>query len=261
MKIYNYDKITKEYLFESEANVDIEASKKAGINIYYLPADATSVKPPKTVKFEVAIYENGWQITPDFRNEWITDKSLIPMKHDKIGELPQGFIYITEAQYKKIINDKDYYILEDNKLIENPNYQEIKYKENLDKLIQHIYELKAKKAYGGVLINNTYLFETNQISITNTVASLALMGTSTNWKFYTTDNLPIAVKITKTQLNKIAKFGQAMIDAAFEVEGKANEQLKQATIEQINDVQWQNDFMIAIEKEMNEVNYQLEMEL
>lgn len=261
MKIYNYDKITKEYLFESEANIDIEATKKAGIDIYYLPADATNVKPPKTVKFEVAIYENGWQITPDFRNEWITDKSLIPIKHNKIGELPQGFIYITEAQYKKIINDKDYYVFENNKLIINPNYADIKYAQNIDKLVQEVYELKAKKAYGGVLINNTYIFETNQISITNTVASLALMGASTNWKFYTIDNLPIAIKITKTQLNKIAKFGQTMIDAAFEVEGKANEQLKQATIEQINDVQWQNDFMIAIEKEMNEVNYQLEMEL
>lgn len=261
MKIYNYDKITKEYLFESEANIDKEASKAAGFNVYYLPAEATSIKPPKTVKFEVAIYENGWQIVPDFRNEWITDKSLNPIKYYEIGELPTGFIYITEAQYKKINEDKDYYIFEDNKLVVNPNYDKIKYSQNLDKLMKYTYNLKAEKAYGGVLINDKYIFETNQISITNTVASLALMGTSTNWKFYTIDNLPISVKITKAQLTKIAKFGQSMIDAAFAVEGNANEILKETSMDLINDLQWQNDFMINFEKEINKVNYKLEMEL
>lgn len=126
MKIYNYDSITKEYIGESEASLDIEATKAEGHNVYYLPANATFTKPPKTLKFEVAIYDNGWQKYEDFRGCWIVDEEMKPIVYDKIGELPEGFIYVTNKQAAKIQEDDLFYIIEDEQLIENPDYEEQK---------------------------------------------------------------------------------------------------------------------------------------
>ena len=126
MKIYNYSHFTHEYLFESDASIDKEASKAEGRDIYYLPADATFTKPPKTLKFEVAVYENGWQKKADYRDCWIVDKEMQPKKQDKIGDLPDGFIYVTDAQAAKIQEDDLFYVIEDGQLIENPNYEEQK---------------------------------------------------------------------------------------------------------------------------------------
>lgn len=111
-------------------------------------------------------------------------------------------------------------------------------------LVNKVYQIKADRAYGGVVINNTLVFETNQTAVTNTVASLALMDDSTtaNWKFYTVDGIPIVQPVTKLQLAGIAKFGQAMINACFQVEGTFNEQLKKATVEQLIDDNWVQQF-------------------
>lgn len=123
-------------------------------------------------------------------------------------------------------------------------------------LVQLIYEIKAKKAYGGVIINDLLVFETNQVSITSTVASLALMSdTSTaNWKFYTVEGQPYSQEITKAQLFGIASFGQAMINDCFAVEGQYNEKLKEATIEQLNDVEWCEKFIEQVQSTMDEIN-------
>lgn len=126
MKIYNYSHFTHEYLFESDASIDKEASKAGGKDVYYLPADATFAKPPKTLKFEVAVYENGWQKKADYRDCWMVDKEMQPKKQDKIGDLPGGFIYITDTQAAKIQEDDLFYVIEDGQLIENPNYAEQK---------------------------------------------------------------------------------------------------------------------------------------
>ena len=122
MKLYNFDMFTKEYLSEGEAPIDIEATKKEGKNVYYLPANSTFTKPPKTLNFEVAVYENGWQKKSDYRNCWIVDENMQPIKQTSIGDLPNGFIYVTDAQATKIQEDDLFYVIENGKLIENPNY-------------------------------------------------------------------------------------------------------------------------------------------
>lgn len=126
MKIYNYSHFTHEYLFESDASIDKEASKAEGRDVYYLPADATFTKPPKTLKFEVAVYENGWQKKADYRDCWMVDDEMQPKQQDKIGDLPNDFVYITDAQAAKIQEDDLFYVIEDGQLIENPNYEEQK---------------------------------------------------------------------------------------------------------------------------------------
>ena len=261
MKIYNYSHLTHEYLFESDAPIDKEASKVEGKDVYYLPAYATFTKPPKVNQFEVAVYDNGWQICANYRGCWIVDKEMQPKKQDKIGDLPDGFIYITDAQYAKIIESPEYYIISDGQLVVNPNYEQIKYQEYINQLTQDTYNLKALKAYGGVIVNDLYIFETNQISITNTVASLALMGSKTNWKFYNLEGFPVAIELTKAQLSAIAKFGQRMMDACFTIEGVANAQIAQESIEHINNAQWRNDFIASVRQQMEEVNNHIEMEI
>ena len=125
-----------------------------------------------------------------------------------------------------------------------------------EELVNTIYQIKADKAYKGVIINDVLVFETNQTAITNTVASLALMpaeGTA-SWKFYTVAGEPKVQEITKEQLAGIASFGQDMINKCFVVEGQANEQLKAAKTEQLIDSEWVEKFTAQVQAAMNEIN-------
>ena len=126
MIIYNYDLITKEYIGESQADLDPEETKRQGKEVYLIPACATTVKPPKPRTNETVIYNDGWQIVPDFRGKYIVNDDMNPEIVKEIGAIPEGYVVITEAQANKIKEDKLYYIISDGKLIKNPNYEEEK---------------------------------------------------------------------------------------------------------------------------------------
>lgn len=134
-------------------------------------------------------------------------------------------------------------------------FNQEKANEKKEYLINKIYEIKAAKAYGGVIINNLLLFETNSTAITNTVASLALMAddSTASWKFYTVEGKPYVQQITKLQLAGIAQFGQSMINACFEIEGQANAQLEEATQENLLDEQWVSNFENNVQTLMDQV--------
>lgn len=126
MIIYNYDKITKEYIGESEAALDVEESKKTGQDVYSLPANASFNKPPKAKKNETVIYNNGWCIVPDYRGQYMVNANMEPEGVYNFGALPEGYVPITAAQAAKILEDDLYYIISDGALIVNPNYEEEK---------------------------------------------------------------------------------------------------------------------------------------
>lgn len=128
-----------------------------------------------------------------------------------------------------------------------------------EELVNTLYEIKAGKAYGGIIINNLLIFETNQTAITNTVASLALMTdeTAANWKFYTIQGQPSVQTVTKAQLGGIAQFAQAMINQCFAVEGTFNTQLQTATVEQLIDDEWCEAFVANAQAAMDEINNNL----
>lgn len=66
--VYTIDKITNEYIQESEAFLDLELSKIKGKNLYRAPEFSTFTKPPETGDNEVAVYTNEmWIIYKDFR--------------------------------------------------------------------------------------------------------------------------------------------------------------------------------------------------
>ena len=123
-------------------------------------------------------------------------------------------------------------------------------------LVNKIYEIKAEKAYGGVIINDLLKFETNQTAITNTVASLALMSNegTASWKFYTVNGAPHVQPITKQQLAYIAQFGQNMINQCFAIEGQANTQLAAATVANLIDEEWVAEFEQNVQTQMDTVN-------
>lgn len=123
MIIYNYSSTTGEYINSNEAPLNPEATKQAGEPVYMLPAYSTEEKPPKTKKNEVAIYNNGWNISADYRGQYMVNSDMQPVEVTELGDLPEGYIVATKAQAAKIIEDDLYYVIEGNKLIVNPNYE------------------------------------------------------------------------------------------------------------------------------------------
>ena len=126
MIIYNYDELTKEYTGQSFADLDPEETKRQGKNVYLIPANATTKKPPKAKEHEVVIYNNGWEIVADFRGLYMVNSDMQPQKVEKIGALPEGHAVATEEQAQKILEDDLFYIVQDGALIPNPNYEEQK---------------------------------------------------------------------------------------------------------------------------------------
>lgn len=126
MIIYNYDEFTKEYTGYCNADLDPEETKRQGKNVYLIPANATTVKPPKAKEHEAVIYNNGWEIVADFRGLYMVNSDMNPLKVEQIGALPEGYAPASEEQAQKILEDDLFYIVQDGQLIENPNYEEQK---------------------------------------------------------------------------------------------------------------------------------------
>lgn len=141
MIIYNYDSITFEYTGESYASLDPEESKRQGKDVYLIPDYATDKKPPKAKTNETVIFDNGWKIVPDYRGMYMVDESMQPQKVEDFGDLPDGFIPITQEQAQIIEKDDLYYVIKDGALIKNPDYE--KQKEDREK--ERISHLKCTK--------------------------------------------------------------------------------------------------------------------
>jgi len=68
MKIYNYDKVTNEFLYESDAKLS-PADLKLDKEVHRVPSFATKIKPPKVSEFQAAVFIEGeWAIVPDYRD-------------------------------------------------------------------------------------------------------------------------------------------------------------------------------------------------
>lgn len=142
---------------------------------------------------------------------------------------------------------------------------EVKAQEIQKELVEYNYEKKAQKAYGGIIINETYLFETNETSQSMITASLiglqnAPDETTLNWKMYK-DNQPIVVPLTKIQLAQLFAFALDMINKSFGVEGVRNIELTTATVENFNDTVWVEEYKKATDLAFEEINNKIEVVL
>lgn len=158
--------------------------------------------------------------------------------------------------------DNDEYYLDENKdFVKRPTseYNRIKANQKRTELVQTLYKMKSDKAYGGVIINDLLIFETNQTAVTNTVATLALMQDTdtSSWKFYTKDGVPVMQTVNKAQLFTIASFGRKMIDDSFAVEGQYLATLENATVQNLISKTWVNNFVENAQSAFDEVSNEL----
>lgn len=129
MFYYSYDAYSKEYIGKGIADINPEASKKAGHDVYWAPAYATLEEPPIFEDNRVAVFNEEtqkWVVEVDYRGQYACDSNLNVIVISELGEIPSGYILITEEQFNQIKNDWDWFIVKDGKLIKNPNYDEIK---------------------------------------------------------------------------------------------------------------------------------------
>lgn len=124
---YSYDKNTNEYIGQGVADLNPEASKREGKEVYFAPAYATLKKPPSVKENQIPIFEvNKWVIKADYRGCYICDELLNILIVQNIGDLPENYIIITEEQALQIKNDPLWYVVQNGELIKNPNYDKQK---------------------------------------------------------------------------------------------------------------------------------------
>ena len=72
MKIYHYNKETKEFTRESEARIDPLEKIKSDKTVYVIPANATVKKPPGTQAKKAICFDSetsNWKHREDHRGE------------------------------------------------------------------------------------------------------------------------------------------------------------------------------------------------
>lgn len=156
MKIYNYNRETFEYLYETEARLDPEESKIQDSEIYLLPAYATFNKPSTNLlKDEVHVFninKNKWVRTKNYRGKIIYNKSDLSSKViTELGDIDNTkytFLNPNEVEYPIWSDYTGCWIID----IEQKNEKEKKDKidnaklllTNSDSIILRCYEIKLE---------------------------------------------------------------------------------------------------------------------
>ena len=73
MLVYNYDRITKEYTYSQEAELDREESRIRGYEVYLIPAYATLQEPLSSKQGYAVIFDGSWKYTPDHRGKKVVN--------------------------------------------------------------------------------------------------------------------------------------------------------------------------------------------
>lgn len=115
MKIYNYNPITFEYTGSQNADLDPQETKEQGKNVYLLPANATFIKPPASEPFKARVFKEGsWGYEKDFRKGFYkVDSNLNVTEITELGDIPEGYILVTEIVGDDIKANPDKYIIDD----------------------------------------------------------------------------------------------------------------------------------------------------
>lgn len=131
MKQIHYYDIDNDWLYISseEAYLNVIETEKQGRNVYYCPYNATLVDLPKLKVHETARFNGiNWDIIKDYRGCKQVNVDMTVSEVYEVGDIKEGYIIITDEQADIIEKDMDYFIIDGDKLIENPNYQEDKAK-------------------------------------------------------------------------------------------------------------------------------------
>ena len=114
---YKFNPITKDYVRNGKALLDVEESKRVGKDVYILPANATFIEVPTYKAGYIPVFENGnWVVKIDNRGKRaISPDGIIDIKY--IGE-KEGDIVFTDNQEE--LYSLGELIYKDNKLTEAP---------------------------------------------------------------------------------------------------------------------------------------------
>lgn len=129
--IYNFDK-DGYFTTQEVAYLDPEATKIKGYDVYFLPPKATFVAPTLKEGFIPKFDGTFWYNITDNRGKYYVTDTMQPTLIDKVGELGEGCVIITDEERDTIYNHSNYYIIENNTLVKNPNYEKEE-QEKLDK--------------------------------------------------------------------------------------------------------------------------------
>tara|TARA_R110000851_G_scaffold45591_1_gene111477 strand:+ start:521 stop:1177 length:657 start_codon:yes stop_codon:yes gene_type:complete len=146
MKIYNYDRETKEFLNESKASINpLEKGK------FLIPSNATDIKP-LIIKDKFAICFNEklkkWEYIEDNRNKTVYDiTSKVESKINYLGVLEDGFTLLKPKEFDKWKVSK---WVKDVEIIRDKKLQFIKLMSKIEKNIEY----NGVSYYGGVASGN-----------------------------------------------------------------------------------------------------------
>ena len=96
---YNYNKITGEFVGESQAKIDPLESEVQKKFVYILPAYATQIAPPTVNLNEAAVFNGGaWEVKSDYRGSKVYDTTTgMQVKIIGIGELLEAHTLLVPA--------------------------------------------------------------------------------------------------------------------------------------------------------------------
>lgn len=137
MLIYHYDRETKEYIGSEQA---FKSPREK--DIYFIPANATTLEPPECMNQQKQVFENGcWLLKNDYRNQVQVEISTKQIsKVESLGELKKGFQLISEQEAEEISRNPEMFDVVEGKLVNISGTQAYK-----NKLVQQKRQLWEKE--------------------------------------------------------------------------------------------------------------------
>jgi hypothetical protein len=164
MLLYNYDGITKEYLYSIQANIDELESINKGQTVYIIPANCTDRRPQNAREGFAQCFDensNNRFFIEDHRGKTVYSKEdLSPLEIVTLGAIPNGYI-------EDIPKPKNKYQIWENGKYVYPELNELKsiVKQDLDEK----YEMKIETPYK---VGEYYIQPTWATIYTNTLVAM-----------------------------------------------------------------------------------------
>lgn len=123
MIIYIYDEITKEYLYNQEAQRNPKKPTE-----YLMPASATKEQLPLyDADSETVVFESAhWVVKPDYRGQEVFNTNTMQFETvNYIGELAQGCQILTDTTKEDYLAHPECYVVRDGELVSIKGTQEL----------------------------------------------------------------------------------------------------------------------------------------
>jgi len=161
------------------AYLDYEETHKQGRDVYACPPNTTLIAPPEYGVNQNVQFDGGqWHIISDYRYALVINHDMEKVVVEDVGDLEEGLILITEEEYRTIQEKPNYYIIVDNKLVKNPNYEQEEFeKAKANKFLEN--NGKANEVIqNGYVVFKDAQFETNAQTCSDLTATMLMMQTS-----------------------------------------------------------------------------------